>query len=119
MEPENPINAILDALASQQRQGETSLIVTIQPDLIQDAMNALRDYRKLFAPIIPGETDTQPIYAIYEEMRKADVAEHTILLFVECQTIEEYREALGRMPIRHSSEWRHLDSEWRALNKGL
>ena len=103
----NSINAILDALASQQH-GETSLIVTIKPDLIQDAMNTLRDYRKLFAPFIPGVTDTAPIYAAYEKMR-ARVTTHTILLFVECQTIEEFREALGRMPIRHSSEWRSLD----------
>jgi hypothetical protein len=114
----NSVNAILDALAAQQRQGEKSLIVTIEPDFIQEATNALRDYRKLFAPVIPGVTDTQPIYAAYEEMRQADVAEHTILLLVECQTIEEFREALGRMPIRHSSEWRHLDPEWRALNQG-
>jgi hypothetical protein len=118
LKPKTSINAILDALASQQRQGDNSLIVTIEPDLIQDAMNALQDYRKLFAPAIPGQTDTEPIYAAYEQMRQADVAEHTILLFVECQTIEEYREALGRMPIRHSSEWRHLDSEWRSLNTG-
>jgi len=111
LEPKNSINAILDALASQQ-QGENSLIVTIEPDLIQDAMNALRDYRKLFVPVISGLTDTQPIYAAYEEMRQDDVAQHTILLFVECQTIEEFREALGRLPIRHSSEWR-------SLNKGL
>ena len=115
----NSVNAILDALAAQQRQGETSLTVRIEPDLIQDAMNALRDYRKLFAPVIPGLTDTAPIYAAYEEMRQADVAEQTILLFVECQTIEEFREALGRLPIRHSSEWRHLDSEWRSLNKDV
>jgi hypothetical protein len=119
LKPKNSINAILDALASQQRQGENSLIVTIEPDLIQDAMNALRDYRKLFAPVIPGVTDTQPIYAAYEEMRQADVAKHTILLFVECQTINEFREVLGRLPIRHSSEWRHLDPEWRSLNNGL
>jgi hypothetical protein len=119
LEPKHPIDAILDALASQQRQGENSLIVTIEPGLIQDAMNALRDYRKLFAPVIPGMTDIQPIYAAYEEMRQADVPEHTILLFVECQTIEEWREALGRLPIRHSSEWRRLDSEWSSLNKSL
>jgi hypothetical protein len=111
-------SAIVDALASQQRQGETSLIVTIEPDLVQDAMNALRDYRKLFAPVIPGVTDTEPIYSAYEEMRQADVAQHTILLFVECKTIEEFREALSRVPIRHSSEWRHLDPEWRSLNNG-
>ena len=89
-------------------------------------MNALRGYRKLFAPVIPGLTDTAPIYAAYEQMRQADVTKHTILLLVECQTMEEFREALGRLPIRHSSEWRHLYSEWRhlysewrSLNKGL
>ena len=118
MKPKNSINTILDALAAQQ-QGETSLVFTIEPSLVQDAMNALRDNRKLFAPVIPGVTDTQPIYAAYEEMRQADVAEHTILLFVECQTIDEFREALGRLPIRHSSAWRHHDSEWRSLNNGL
>jgi hypothetical protein len=109
LKPNNPINAILDALASQRRQGETSLIVRLEPDFIQDAMNALRDYRKLFAPVIPGETDTAPIYAAYERMRQADVTQHTILLLVECHTIEEFREALVRMPIRKSSEWRSLD----------
>jgi hypothetical protein len=118
LKPKNSINAILDALASQRRKGENSLIVTIEPDLIQNAIDALRDYRKLFAPVIPGVTDTQPIYGAYEEMRQADVAEHTILLFVECQTIDEFREALGRLPIRHSPEWRHLDPEWRSLNNG-
>src|ERR1700759_4749325 len=102
------IKAILDALASQQQQGETSLIVTIEPDLIQDAMNALRDYRKLFAPFIRGVTDTAPIYAAYEQMR-ARVTQQTILLFVECQSTEEFREALDRLPMRKSSEWRSLD----------
>jgi len=110
LKPKNPINAILDALASQQQQGETSLIVRLEPDLIQDAMNALRNYRKLFAPVIPGLTDTEPIYAAYEEMRQADMAQHTILLFVECQTIGEFREALSRLPIRKSSEWRSFDN---------
>ena len=108
MIPKNSINAILDALASQQQHGETSLIVTIEPDLIQDAMNALRGYRKLFAPFIPGVTDTVPIYAAYEQMQ-AHVTKHTILLFVECQTTGEFREALGRLPIRKSSEWRSFD----------
>lgn len=102
------INAILAALASQRQHGGTSLIVTIEPDLIQDAVNALRDYRKLFAPVISGVTDTAPIHAAYEKMR-ARVDKQTILLFVECQTMEEFREALGRMPIRKSSEWRSLD----------
>jgi hypothetical protein len=50
-------------------------------------MNALRGYRKLFAPVIPGLTDTVPIYAAYERMQQADVTQHTILLFVECQTM--------------------------------
>ncbi len=71
---------------------------------------ALRDYRKLFAPVIPGLTDTEPIYAIYERMRQADMTQQTILLFVECQTMGEFREALGRLPIRKSSEWRSFDN---------
>jgi hypothetical protein len=58
------MNAILDVLASQQQRGETSLVVRIEPDLLQDAMNALRSYRKLFAPVLPGLTDTVPIYAV-------------------------------------------------------
>jgi len=109
LKPYNPINAILDALASQQR-GETSLIVRLEPGLIEDAMNALKDYRTLFAPVIPGLTDTEPIYAIYEGMRQADMTQQTILLFVECQTMEEFRGALDRLPIRKSSEWRSLDN---------
>src|SRR5262249_37305064 len=91
--PKSSINAILDALALRQQHGETPLIFTIESDLIQDAMNALRGYRKLFAPLIPGVTDTVPIYAAYEQMQ-AHVTKHTILLFVECQTTEEFREAL-------------------------
>ena len=106
LKPYNPINAILDALASQQQQGETSLIVRLEPGLIQDAMNALRGYRTLFAPVIPGMTDTAPIYEIYERMRQANETTHTILLLVECQTIREFREALDRLPLRKSSEWR-------------
>src|ERR1700753_235711 len=102
------VNEILDALALQQQNGETSLIVTIQPNLIQDAMNGLRDYRKLFSPFVPGETDTAPAYAAYEKMRSR-VTQQTILLFVECKNLGEFREALDRMPIRHSSEWRNLD----------
>jgi hypothetical protein len=110
LKPKNPINAILDELAAQQRRGETSLIVRLEPGLIQDAMDALLNYRKLFAPVIPGLTDTVPIYAAYEEMRQEDVTKHTILLLVECQRLEEFREALGRMPIRKSSEWRSLST---------
>ena len=105
MKPKNTVDAILDALASQQRQGETSLVVTIEPGLIQDALN-LPGYRKLFAPVIPGLTDTAPIYEAYEQMRQADEANRAILLFVECRSIEEFREALARLPIRKSSEWR-------------
>jgi hypothetical protein len=121
LKPKNPINAILDALASQQRQGESSLIVRLEPNLIQDAMNALRDYRKLFAPVIPGVTDTEPIYAIYERMRQADITQPTILLLVECQTMAEFREALDRLPIRKSSEWRSLDNAdyWERYFRGV
>jgi len=108
MKSMNTINEILDALAAQQQRGETSLIVTIEPGLIPDAMNALRSYRKLFAPVIPGVTDTAPIYATYEQMRQAHVGKLTILLFVECETIEQFREALEPLPIRKSSEWRAL-----------
>ena len=121
MTPKNPIDAILDALASEQRQGETSLIVTLEPDFIQDAMNALRDYRTLFAPFIPGLTDTEPIYAIYQRMRQAEMTRQTILLFVECQTMGEFGEALGRLPIRKSSEWRSLDNAdyWERYFRGV
>ena len=111
LNPQNPIQAILDALASQQRQGETSLIVRLEPDLIPAAMDALRSCRKMFAPVIPGQTDTSPIYADYERMRQADGTRQTILLLVECQTIQEFRDAIGRMPIRHSSEWRPFSTE--------
>ncbi len=110
MKLQNPIQAILDAIGLQQRRRETSLIVTLEPDLIPEAVNALRDYRKMFAPIIPGLTDTVPIYAAYERMRQADETTHTILLFVECQTIQQFRDAIGRMPIRHSSEWRSFST---------
>ena len=105
MTPKKPIHAILDALASQQRQGETSLTVRIEPAHIQDAMS-VPGYRKLFAPVIPGLTDTAPIYAAYEQMRQASETKRTILVLVECQTIEEFRQALDRLPIRKSSEWR-------------
>src|SRR5580698_2431362 len=101
--PKNPIDAILDALAAQQRQGETSLTVRIEPVLIEDAMN-VPGCKKLFAPVIPGLTDTAPIYAAHEQMREAGETK-TILVLVECQTIGEFREALGRLPIRKSSEW--------------
>jgi len=106
LKPNNTINAILGALASQQRRGETSLVFTIEPGIIQDAINALRSYRKLFAPVIPGQTDTVPIYASYERMRQAHQTEPIILLLVECQTLQEFRDALGRLPVRKSSEWR-------------
>lgn len=109
MKPKNTINSILNALASQQ-QGETSLIFSLDPDLLQDAMNALQGYRKLFAPVIPGLTDTEAIYAAYERMRQAETTQRTILLLVECQTMEEFREALNRLPIRKSSEWRNFDN---------
>jgi hypothetical protein len=97
---------LLDAVASQQGRGEISLIVRIEPDLIHEAMNALRGYGTLFAPAIAGLTDTAPIYEIYERMRQANQTKPTILLLVECQTTEEFREALDRLPLRKSSEWR-------------
>ena len=109
MKPKKLIQAILDALAAQQRQGETSLTVRIEPDLIQEAMN-VPGYRKLFAPVIQGVTDTAPIYAAHEQMRQAGETKHTILVLVECQTIGEFREALGRLPIRKSSEWRSFST---------
>jgi hypothetical protein len=115
LKPKNSISAILDALASHQQHGGTSLIVRIEPDLIQDAMNALGGYRKLFAPVIPGVTDTAPIYAAYEQIQ-AHVNKHTILVLVECRTIGEFREALSRLPIRKSSEWRSFDNgDWEFL----
>ena len=110
LKPNNTIDPILDALAAQKQQGETSLIVTIEPGLIQDVMNALRDHRKLFAPVIPGLTDTAPIYTTYEKMRQADPSQHTILLFVECRTLDEFHAAVDRLPIRKSSEWRRFDN---------
>ena len=111
MKPKNTIQEILDALASQNRQGNTSLIFRLEPDLIQDAMNALRGYRKVFAPVISDLTDTSSIYAAYERMRQADGSKDSILLLVECQTAQQFREALGPLRIRHSSEWRFLDQE--------
>jgi hypothetical protein len=108
---------MLDAIAVQQRQRETSLTVRIEPDLIQDAMNALRGYRTLFVPVIAGQTDTAPINEIYERMRQANETTDTILVFVECPTIREFREALDRLPLRKSSEWRPFfnESEWRSF----
>jgi hypothetical protein len=103
LKAKKPIQATLDALAAQQFQGETSLTVTIEPDLIQDAMN-IPGCRKLFAPVIPGLTDTAPIIAAHEQMRQSEA--NTILVLVECQTIGEFREALNRLPLRKSSEWR-------------
>ncbi len=101
----NSIHAILDALAEQQRQGETSPTVTIDPGLIQETMN-IPGCRKLFAPVIPGVADTAPIDENYEQVRQDCGSTPVILVLVECQTIEEFREALLQLPIRKSSEWR-------------
>ena len=111
MKPQNTIKEILDALASQNRQENTSLIFRLEPSLIQDAMNALRGYRKVFAPVISGLTDTAPIYAAYEQMRQADGTKDSILLLVECQTERQFLEALDTLPFRKSSEWRFLTKE--------
>jgi hypothetical protein len=116
LKPQNPIHAILEAIAAQQRQGETAPTVRIEPDLIQDAMN-VPGYRKLFAPVVPGLTDPAPIVAAYEQMRQAGEI-NTILVLVECQTIGEFREALGRLPIRKSSEWRAFDEGHREFVPG-
>ena len=109
MNPQNSIQEILDALASQQKQRETSLIVRLAPDLIPAATHALRGYKTLFAPVIPGVTDSSPIYEAYEQVRQNDKTQQTILLLVECQTTQQFRDAIGQMPIRHSSEW-HSDA---------
>ena len=77
--------------------------------LVQNAINALRNYRKLFALVIPGLTDTVPIYAAYEQIRH-NVTKHTILLLVESQTMREFRETLARLTIRKSSEWRSFST---------
>ena len=121
MKPNNTIKEILDALASQDRQGNDSLIFRLEPNLIEDAMNSLQGYRKVFAPVISGRTDTSSIYAAYEQMRQAGETRHTILVLVECQTIGEFREALGRLPIRKSSEWRSLDNAdyWERYFRGV
>lgn len=105
----NTIQTILDTLASENRDGETSLVFKIEPELIEEAMNVLRDRRKLFAPVILGVTDTGPIYESYERMRQAEETGQFILLLVECQSEQQLRDALIALPIRHSSEWRHLD----------
>jgi hypothetical protein len=93
----NTIKAILDAVASQRRRGETPLIVRIEPDLIQDAMNALPGYRKLFAPVLPGVTDPLPIYEAYERVRQADATKQSVLLLVTCHSTQEFCEALDRL----------------------
>jgi hypothetical protein len=43
-------------------------------------------------------------------MRQADETRHTILLFVECQTLQEFRDAIGQLPIRKSAEWRSFST---------
>ena len=99
MKPTNTVQAILDALASQQQQGETSLIVRIEPKLIHDVVNGLPGYRKLFAPIVPGLTDPMPIYEAYEQVRQAEETMQSVLLLVKCNTTQEFRDALDRMAL--------------------
>lgn len=121
MKPKMSTREILDELASQQQRGQTSCMVTIEPSLMEEAMSALHGYRTLFAPVIAGQTDLVPIYANYERMREAELTRQTILLLVECRAMEEYREALRRMPIRHSSEWRSADDPefWERYLRGI
>ncbi len=99
MKPKNTIEEILDALASPNRRRNTSLIFRLEPNLIPAAMNALRGYRKVFVPAISGLTDTSPIFTAYERMRQADGNQDVILLLVECQTAQQFREALGVAPL--------------------
>ena len=100
LKPKNTIKAILDALASQRRRGETALIVRIEPNLIQDAMNALPDYRKVFAPVVTGLTDLLPIYEAYERVQQAERTKQSVLLLVKCRTTQESRDAIP--PLRTS-----------------
>jgi hypothetical protein len=109
LKPNNTIKEILDALASPDRQVNDPLIFRLDAGLIQDALNTLSGYRKIFAPVIPGLTDTSAIYESYERMRLANESREFLLLLVECQTAQQFREALGPLRIRHSSEWRVLD----------
>ena len=94
LKPKNTIKAILDAVAEQRRQGETALIVRIEPNLIQDALNTLEGYSKLFAPVVPGLTDPLPIYEAYERMRQAEGPKPSVLLLVKCRTTQEFRDAI-------------------------
>jgi hypothetical protein len=73
------------------------------------------------AAFLQGLTDTVPIYAAYERMRQADMTQQTILLLVECPAMGEFREALGRLPIRKSSEWRSFDNAdyWERYFRGM
>lgn len=96
MKRKNTIKAILDALASERRRGETSLIVRIEPNLFPDAMKALAGYRKLFAPLVPGLPDPLPIYEAYEQMKQTEGASQSVLVFVKCHTTQEFCEALDR-----------------------
>ncbi len=100
LKPKNTIKAILDALASQRRRGETALIVRIEPNFIQDAIDALPDYRKVFAPVVPGLTDLLPIYEAYERVQQAEGTKQSVLLLVKCRTTQEFRDAIP--PLRTS-----------------
>jgi len=88
------IKAIRDALASQRQRGETTLIVRIEPNLIQEALNSLQDYRKVFAPVVPGLSDLSRIYEAYERMKQAEGANQSVLLLVQCRTAQEFRDAI-------------------------
>lgn len=94
LKPKNTIKAILDAVASQRRRGETALIVRIEPNLIQDAIDALPDYRKVFARVVPGLTDLLPIYEAYERVQQAEGTKKSVLLLVNCRTTQEFRDAI-------------------------
>jgi hypothetical protein len=90
LKPKKTIKAILGALASQRRRGETALIVRIEPNLIQDAMNALPDYRKVFAPVVPG---------------LAEGTKQSVLLLVKCRTTQEFRDAIPPLRTSRTRSW--------------
>lgn len=94
LKAKNTSKAILDAVASQRRRGETALIVRIEPNLIQEAIDALPEYRKVFAPFVPGRTDLSPIYEAYERVQQEEGTEQSVLLLVQCRTTQEFRDAI-------------------------
>jgi hypothetical protein len=103
LKPTNTIQEILDALASQTRQENTPLVFRLEPALIEAALNALPGRSKVFAPVIAGLTDTVQVHAAYQQLRQSDETRDSILLLVECQTAQQFRDALDTLPLRTRS----------------